>query len=86
MADGVCLCSALKNKFVHIALQTTLRLVSELRGAEALKDALEHGLDVVIAGGNDFYSQRAKVRFMSRSLLHAIHIFLLTSGIPMDTT
>lgn len=52
-----------KNKFVYIALQHTLRLVSEIKGLEHLKDALAGGLDIAIVGGNDFYSQRAKVCF-----------------------
>lgn len=53
-----------KNKFVYIALQQTLKLVSEIKGFSHLKDALSNGLDVTIVGGNDFYSQRAKVGSM----------------------
>ena len=64
---------------MHIALQTTLRLVAELRGANALKKELEGGLDVVIVGGNDFYSQRAKVRIRPHKCSHTfsdLHIIL----------
>ncbi|EJD03369.1 Phosphomevalonate kinase [Fomitiporia mediterranea MF3/22] len=50
-----------KNKFVFIALQLTLRLVAELKGLAHLKSVFEHGLDITIVGGNDFYSQRAKL-------------------------
>lgn len=46
---------------MHIALQTTLSVVAELRGGEALRNSLTHGLDIIIVGGNDFYSQRSKV-------------------------
>lgn len=53
-----------KNKFVYIALQQTLKLVSEIKGFSHVKDALSNGLDVTIVGGNDFYSQRAKVGSM----------------------
>lgn len=64
-----------KNKFVVIALQQTLRLVSEIKGYKHLKEALSNGLDVTIAGGNDFYSQRAKVDSM---LIYALRLFLLS--------
>jgi phosphomevalonate kinase len=50
-----------KNKFVYIALQYTLKLVAEIKGAELLKNAIAGGLEITIVGGNDFYSQRAKV-------------------------
>ena len=53
---------ASKNKFVYIALQYTLKLVAEIRGSENLERALGDGLEITIAGGNDFYSQRAKVK------------------------
>ncbi|KAL5524100.1 hypothetical protein ACEPAG_8273 [Sanghuangporus baumii] len=52
---------AAKNKFVFIALQLTLRLIGELKGLTHLKTALSTGLDITIVGGNDFYSQRAKL-------------------------
>ena len=53
--------SATKNKFVHLALQRTLALATELRSAGTLQNSLSHGLDITIAGDNDFYSQRAQV-------------------------
>jgi len=53
--------STSKNKFVHLALQRTLSLALEARGAGALQNSLSYGLDITIAGDNDFYSQRAQV-------------------------
>ncbi|KAI5117107.1 hypothetical protein M0805_008226 [Coniferiporia weirii] len=50
-----------KNKFVYIALQKTLCLVCEVKGVAHLRSALQNGLDITIVGGNDFYSQRAKL-------------------------
>ncbi|KAK0504604.1 phosphomevalonate kinase [Armillaria luteobubalina] len=49
------------NKFVHLAIKKTLALVSEIKGLASLHDALARGLDIAIAGDNDFYSQRAKL-------------------------
>ncbi|KAK0212677.1 phosphomevalonate kinase [Desarmillaria ectypa] len=49
------------NKFVHLALKKTLALVSEIKGLASLQDSLARGLDIAIAGDNDFYSQRAKL-------------------------
>ncbi|KAI0728166.1 ribosomal protein S5 domain 2-type protein [Fomitopsis betulina] len=53
--------SASKNKFVHLALQRTLSLALEQRGAGALQNSLSYGLDITIVGDNDFYSQRAQL-------------------------
>ncbi|KAF9029012.1 phosphomevalonate kinase [Hymenopellis radicata] len=50
-----------KNKFVFLALNKTLTLAYEVKGPDSLKEILSTGLDIVIAGGNDFYSQRAKL-------------------------
>lgn len=50
-----------KNKFVHLALQKTIALAVELRGAAQIQEALTHGFDIAIVGDNDFYSQRAKL-------------------------
>lgn len=61
---------AAKNKFVHIALQISLRLAHEIRGATAFEACLKAPLLVTIVGGNDFYSQRAKVRTHRYSYLH----------------
>lgn len=50
-----------KNKFVHLALERTLTLASQLRGSKALQERLSHDLAITIVGDNDFYSQRAQV-------------------------
>lgn len=50
-----------KNKFVHLALQSTISLACEVKGVFAVKEALCRGLDIAIVGDNDFYSQRAKL-------------------------
>lgn len=55
------LISSSKNKFVHLALQHTLSLAVEIKGVEAIRDALSRALDITIVGDNDFYSQRARV-------------------------
>ena len=49
------------NKFVQIALEKSLRLTTELKGSTYLEGCLNAGLDIVIVGDNDFYSQRNKV-------------------------
>ncbi|KXN90598.1 putative phosphomevalonate kinase [Leucoagaricus sp. SymC.cos] len=48
-----------KNKFVHLAIEKTIKLGIELRGASAIQEAVSRGLDIAIVGDNDFYSQRA---------------------------
>ena len=63
--------SSSKNKFVHLALQKTIALAVELRGAAQIQEALIHGFDIAIVGDNDFYSQRAKV----------LHILTLPSSL-----
>ncbi|KAI0344840.1 Phosphomevalonate kinase [Trametopsis cervina] len=50
-----------KNKFVHTALSRVLQLALELEGEEGLRARLGAGYDIVIAGDNDFYSQRAQL-------------------------
>lgn len=51
-----------KNKFVHIALQQVFSLVREMKGIAYLQKYFErNGLEIVIVGHNDFYSQRNKV-------------------------
>jgi hypothetical protein len=50
-----------KNPFVRIALEGTLALALELRGADEFLSALGSGLDIHVLGANDFYSQRASV-------------------------
>ncbi|KAH9920041.1 ribosomal protein S5 domain 2-type protein [Fomitopsis serialis] len=61
VADIASSTSSSKNKFVHLALQRTLSLALEARGAGALQNSLSYGLDITIAGDNDFYSQRAQL-------------------------
>ncbi|KIY50362.1 phosphomevalonate kinase [Fistulina hepatica ATCC 64428] len=53
--------NASKNKFVHLALQKTITLAVEVKGASSVKDILSKGTDIAIVGGNDFYSQRAQL-------------------------
>lgn len=60
--------AAAKNKFVQLALQRTLALALEARGAGALQNSLSYGLDVTIVGDNDFYSQRAQVRRIASTI------------------
>ncbi|KAI0298595.1 ribosomal protein S5 domain 2-type protein [Russula brevipes] len=55
-----------KNKFVHLAIQKTLLLALEVKGPAELEQALGTGLDITIAGDNDFYSQQDQLR--SRNL------------------
>ncbi|PPR07378.1 hypothetical protein CVT26_013694 [Gymnopilus dilepis] len=50
-----------KNKFVHLALQHTLSLASEIDGPTVVQERLSRGLDITIVGDNDFYSQRSKL-------------------------
>ena len=50
-----------KNKFVQLALDRVLLLALELKGTDPLRKTLSSGLDIVIVGHNDFYSQRAQV-------------------------
>ncbi|KZP34698.1 Phosphomevalonate kinase [Athelia psychrophila] len=54
-----------KNKFVQLALLHTLSYCFEVKGLVPFVDSLAEGLDVVIAGDNDFYSQRAKLASMN---------------------
>ncbi|KDQ28163.1 hypothetical protein PLEOSDRAFT_1041023 [Pleurotus ostreatus PC15] len=50
-----------KNKFVHQALESAILLATEMKGSSSVLSALAAGLDITIAGDNDFYSQRAKL-------------------------
>ncbi|KAG1734747.1 ribosomal protein S5 domain 2-type protein [Suillus paluster] len=50
-----------KNKFVHLALQHTLNLVSEIHSVAQVQERLSRGLDIAAVGDNDFYSQRAQL-------------------------
>ncbi|KDQ53490.1 hypothetical protein JAAARDRAFT_136908 [Jaapia argillacea MUCL 33604] len=53
--------SSTKNKFVQLAVQRTLSLALETKGSPALREAISKGLDIVIVGDNDFYSQRSQL-------------------------
>lgn len=71
------------NKFVRIALDKTIRVARELVGdAQVVNDVLEGGLEIVIAGDNDFYSQRAQVRLLSESFERGGHGGLTVSSDP----
>ncbi|KZT58878.1 Phosphomevalonate kinase [Calocera cornea HHB12733] len=48
-----------RNKFVQLAIQRTLLLALQLKGAESLKQSISNSLQIYIVGANDFYSQRA---------------------------
>lgn len=50
-----------KNKFVHLALQHTLNLVSEIHSVAQVQEKLVQGLDIAAVGDNDFYSQRTQL-------------------------
>lgn len=50
-----------KNKFVRIAVDKTFQVAEELVGKQTVREALNRGLDIVILGDNDFYSQRNQV-------------------------
>ena len=55
------LLSLTKNKFVQLAIEKTIKLGYELKGATAIEESVSNGLDIAIVGDNDFYSQRATV-------------------------
>ena len=54
---------------MHLAIQNSLALVAEIKGATALKERLAQGLDIVIVGDNDFYSQQDQVCHFTHSFL-----------------
>jgi hypothetical protein len=53
--------STSKNKFVHLALQNSIAIASEIVGISSVNDTLSTGIDIAIVGDNDFYSQRQNV-------------------------
>lgn len=57
-----------KNKFVHLAIERTLRVIKELQGVDRLTAGLSQGLNIAILGDNDFYSQRAQLGEGPRNL------------------
>lgn len=54
--------SASKNKFVQLAIERVLFLALQINGIQAARQATTQGLEIVIVGDNDFYSQRGQVR------------------------
>lgn len=50
-----------RNTFVELALNYSFAMLARLVPAETLTKTLESGLEIVIAGNNDFYSQRNEV-------------------------
>ncbi|KAF7288656.1 Ferrochelatase, mitochondrial [Mycena chlorophos] len=50
-----------QNKFIYLALQNTISLSVEIKGAVYIQSLLTPGVDVSIVGDNDFYSQRAQL-------------------------
>lgn len=50
-----------KNTFVELALMYSLAILGHLIPSERITETLESGLEIVIAGNNDFYSQRKEV-------------------------
>ncbi|WFD30567.1 phosphomevalonate kinase [Malassezia sp. CBS 17886] len=52
--------TAARNPFVALALLYTLQVSMEACGVDAVRRRLGSGMDIVIAGDNDFYSHRAK--------------------------
>lgn len=50
-----------RNTFVELALNYSFAMLARLVPAETLTKTLESGLEIVIAGNNDFYSQRKEV-------------------------
>ena len=56
------------NKFVHLALENTLTLVTALKGPGVTNVLLNTGLQIHILGHNDFYSQRITVRSMGSAV------------------
>ncbi|WFC96521.1 phosphomevalonate kinase [Malassezia brasiliensis] len=63
------------NPFVAFALLYTLQLGVEKNGVSALRDALSGGMDVVIAGDNDYYSHRVEGQAPTLAQLDALEPF-----------
>ena len=51
-----------RNTFVELALVYSLGMMGHLIPMERMETTLDSGLEIVIAGNNDFYSQRKEVR------------------------
>ncbi|CEG81497.1 hypothetical protein RMATCC62417_15694 [Rhizopus microsporus] len=50
------------NKFVETALAFTLKIILKKQGMEKVHDKLMAGMDIIIVGDNDFYSQRVQLK------------------------
>ncbi|KAG0242978.1 phosphomevalonate kinase [Actinomortierella wolfii] len=57
-----------KNPFVHLALTFSFAILGQTIPHEQLKAILDSGLDIFIAGDNDFYSQREELQRQSLPL------------------
>ncbi|KAF9971013.1 phosphomevalonate kinase [Actinomortierella ambigua] len=57
-----------KNPFVHLALKISLAILGHTLSLKQLQDGLDTGLDIFIAGDNDFYSQREELQRQSLPL------------------
>ncbi|KAG8981541.1 phosphomevalonate kinase [Tulasnella sp. JGI-2019a] len=56
--------NASKNKFVQLAIERVLFLSLQISGIQAARQATAQGLEIVIVGDNDFYSQRGQLAAM----------------------
>ncbi|KAG8863525.1 hypothetical protein FRB96_008265 [Tulasnella sp. 330] len=56
--------NASKNKFVQLAVERVLFLSMQINGIQAAREATAQGLEIVIVGDNDFYSQRGQLAAM----------------------
>ncbi|KAG0296221.1 phosphomevalonate kinase [Linnemannia gamsii] len=68
-----------RNTFVELALNYSFAMLARLVPAETLNKTLESGLDIVIAGNNDFYSQRKELQqddITNTQFLHNIAQFV----------
>jgi mevalonate kinase len=52
-----------KNKFVRIAVEKSLKVAEERVGRDKIAGVIAQGMEIVILGDNDFYSQRKQVNW-----------------------
>ncbi|KAK9760542.1 phosphomevalonate kinase, partial [Basidiobolus ranarum] len=57
-----------RNPYVESTLRYTLGLISKLTSKESFEEQIQGGLEVIIVGSNDFYSQREELRLRSLPL------------------
>ncbi|KAG8970325.1 phosphomevalonate kinase [Tulasnella sp. 419] len=74
-----------KNKFIQLALERVLMLAAELKGLDAVWELIKPGVDITIAGDNDFYSQRAQLE-ASRLPSTIDSLSLIPRFAPTNTT